>query len=160
MSNQIQGRMLISHNFNLSEGELPLLNRDEFAQIFINGLQAKDHIRCNMIENAHWIVEIIFSIADFSAEEIGKICDQILLDKRQAQKPDNQIMPDILFLGGKKITPAISASANSLQPGEWGVDVVETRSASIFISGLRWEEMIAQKPADSIFKIEYLGDKN
>ena len=164
MSEQTKGRMLLSHNFNLSQGELRVLSREEFAQVFINGLQSQDNIDCSLIDNPHWVVEILFPTAEFSAEEIGKICGQILSGQRQLQKSDHQVMPDILVLGGKKTTPAMANSPTSLQPGEWGVDVVETPCAQTFLSTLQWEVMISQKPIDSIFKIELLGkespDKN
>lgn len=158
MSDRATGRMLLSHNFNLSQGELPELSREEFAQVFVNGLQSKDSIRCSPIEHPHWMVEILFPIAEFSPEEIGKICGQILSEKRQAQKSSDRVMPDILVLGGKKTTPAMSTSPTSLQPGEWGVDVVETPSAAIFLSAIQWETTISQKPTDSIFKIELIGN--
>ena len=53
--------MLLSHNFNLFQGELPVLNREQFAQIFIDGLEGGNEITCNFIDNPHWIVEIIFA---------------------------------------------------------------------------------------------------
>ena len=157
MSDRATGRMLLSHNFNLFQGELPVLSREEFAQVFIDGLQSNDRISCSPIENPHWVVEILFPIAEFSPEEIGKICGKILWSKRQEQKSDDRVMPDILLLGGKKTTPAMGTSPTSLQPGEWGVDVVETASAAIFLSGIQWEKTISQKPIDTIFQIELLG---
>ena len=164
MSETAKGRMLLSHNFNLYEGELPALNREQFAQIFIDGLQSQPYTSCKFIKNPHWIVEIIFPIAEFKAAEIGKICGDILLKKRQEQKSNssnsNGVMPDILFLGGKKTTPAISTSATSLQPGDWGVDVVETPAAEIFLANIQWDATIASKPDDNVFKIEYLGSNN
>ncbi len=159
MSDPATGRMLLSHNFNLSQSELPELSREEFAQVFVNGLQSKESIRCSSLEHPHWMVEILFPIAEFSPEEIGRICGQILSEKRQVEKPDDRVMPDILVLGGKKTTPAMSTSPTSLQPGEWGVDVVETPSAAIFLSAIQWETTISQKPTDSIFKIELIGNR-
>ena len=38
MAESQTGRMLLSHNFELSENTVPELNRDEFAQVFIDGL--------------------------------------------------------------------------------------------------------------------------
>ena len=152
--------MLLSHNFNLFKGELPALNREQFARVFIDGLQSQDSISCNLIKNPHWIVEIIYSEAEFSAKEVGDICSKILLEKRKEQKKDNETMPDILFLGGKKTTPAMGTSETSLQFGEWGVDVVETPSAEVFLASIQWDNAIASKPADSIFKIQHLGNQN
>ena len=148
-------RMLLSHNFNLYKGELPALNREQFAQVFIDGLQSQAKINCSLISNPHWIVEILYSESEFSAEDIGKICGEILLQKRQEQKQENQITTDTLLLGGKKTTPATSTLKTSLQTGEWGVDVVETPSAEMFLDSINWNIMTENKPADSIFKIIY-----
>ena len=147
-------RMLLSHNFNLFKGELPALNREQFAKVFIDGLRSKDKIRCSMIANPHWIVEILYS-DEFSAADIGKMCGEILLQKRQEQKSDAQIATDTLLLGGKKTTPVTSSLETSLQTGEWGVDVVETLSADVFLDSIGWNRMTEDKPADSIFKIVY-----
>ena len=156
MNQPTKGRMLLSHNFNLSPEQLPPLNREEFAQIFIEGLQSQDNISCSLINNPHWSVEILFPTNAFMAKEIGEICGQVLLDKRQKQKSNNQIMPDILILGGKKTSSPISTSPTSLQPGEWGVDVVETNSASSFLDAIQWELKTSQRPRENIFKIELL----
>lgn len=152
-----QGRMLLSHNFNLANNELPSLSRREFAQIFIDGLANQANISAKLIENPHWIVEIVFTSTEFKAAKVGQICSQVLATKRQTQKTASQTMPDILFLGGKKTTPAMSSSPTSLQTGEWGVDVVETLSAQSFLAGLQWDIVTASKPSDGIFKIEVLG---
>jgi hypothetical protein len=159
-ADQPKARMLLSHNFNLVNGELPALTREEFAQIFIDDLQKQTKISCQLIVNPHWLVEIIFPTQEFTAEEVAKTCSQILSERRKAQTAQDQIMPDILFLGGKKSTPAIGASPTSLQLGEWGVDVVETLSADSFLAGLGWAEVSAAKPSGDIFKVELLGNKH
>ena len=156
MNKQTTGRMLLAHNFNLSEYEFPPLNRQEFAQIFIDGLKSHDNISCSLIDNHHWVVEILFPTDNFMPKEIGEICGQILLNKRQKQKSDNPITHDILILAGKKTSPAISTSPTSLQPGEWGVDVVETNSAETFLAAIEWELKTSQRPKENIFKVELL----
>ncbi len=153
--------MLLSHNFNLFNNELPALNREQFAQIFIDGLSDRDKLSCNSIDNPHWIVEIIFSKQTFTAEQIGKICGELLANKRRGDfgnKSNSEKAADILLLGGMKTTPALG-SPSSLQPGEWGVDVVETNSAAEFLTALGWSSRIAQKPVESIFKIEIKGEQ-
>lgn len=158
MSDQSTGRMLLSHNFNLRNYELPALNREEFTQIFIDGLQGKEKIKCGLIDNPHWIVEIIFPTDQFEPKEIGQICGDILTSKRKSQQPDSKAVIDTLILGGRKTTPATSMSPNSLQIGEWGVDVVETIQADVFLQEIAWSQMTASKPSDGIFKIELLKD--
>lgn len=148
--------MLLSHNYNLSNNELPALSREEFAQVFRDGLQEKSSIDCRLIENPHWVVEIIFPTAEFEPKEIGQMCGEILTNKRKNKQADSTLTTDTLILGGKKTTPATSASPTSLQPGEWGVDVVETAQAEIFLTAINWDGMIVDKPQDGIFKIEFI----
>ncbi|MBE9042810.1 DUF2656 domain-containing protein [Pleurocapsales cyanobacterium LEGE 10410] len=156
--------MLLSHNFNLRKNELPGLNREEFAQVFIDGLQKRENIKCSYIQNPHWVVEIVFPLDEFEPKEIGQMCGDILLSKRQTQQADSKLITklitDTLILGGRKTTPATSMSPTSLQFGEWGVDVVETPQAEVFLKEIAWDKMIADKPSDGIFKIEYFGMKD
>ncbi|BAZ43079.1 hypothetical protein NIES4102_00750 [Chondrocystis sp. NIES-4102] len=148
--------MLLSHNFNLRNNELPALKREEFAQIFIDGFKNKD-VTVSLIENPHWIVEIIFPQQKFTPENIGQICGEILTTHRKNQHPDSQLNSDTLILGGRKSTIAISNSPTALQMGEWGVDVVETKQADIFLAEINWENLSASKTSDSVFKIEIIG---
>lgn len=148
------GRMLLSHNFDISEEIFPELTREEFTSVFVDGLSQQNKINCRLVNNPHWIVELLFPVEEFSPNKVGEICAQALLQKRLTQKPIDVSMPDILILGGMKTTPAISFSSDSLQPGEWGVDVVETLSSKQFLDALQWETVIADKPINSVFKIE------
>jgi hypothetical protein len=150
--------MLLSHNFDIHNYELPSLTREEFAQVFINGMPAQTNITCRLIDNPHWVVEVIFPTDEFSAEQVGKMCGDVFQEKRRSPKANSEKTPDILILGGKKATPPTSDSPTSLQTGEWGVDVVETAIASTFLAAIQWETMTASKPIDSIFKIELLGN--
>lgn len=149
--------MLLSHNFNLRNNELTALNREEFAQVFIDGLKGQDNIQCSYIENPHWVVEIIFPPAEFEPQEIGQMCGDILIGRRKSQQPESRLTTDTLILGGRKTTPATTISPTSLQIGEWGVDVVETPQAAVFLEEIGWEKMIADKPSDGIFKLELLA---
>ena len=73
---------------------------------------------------------------------------------KKASKPRTRdAIPTILVLGGIKTTPAASPSPDGLQPGNWGVDVVETLSGDTFLRSIGWDAAIAQKPADSVFKV-------
>lgn len=156
MSDESMGRMLLSHNFDLRNNELPALVREDFAGVFINGLGGKENIKCSFIQNPHWVVEILYPTEEFEPREIGQMCGEILTSKRRSQQPDSKLPTDTLILGGRKTTPATSMSPTSLKSGEWGVDVVETAQASVFLQDIAWEKMIADKPSDGIFKIEFL----
>ncbi|MEM7590960.1 MAG: DUF2656 family protein [Cyanobacteria bacterium P01_A01_bin.83] len=155
MSDQSTGRMLLSHNFNLNNNELPALNREEFAQVFIEGLPEQKNIQCSYIQNPHWVVEIKFPLDKFAPQEIGQMCGEILTNKRNNQL-GSELTTDTLILGGKKTTPVTSTSPTSLKTGEWGVDVVETAQAEAFLAAINWDTMTADKPSDGIFKIEFI----
>ena len=158
MSDKSTERMLLSHNFNLRNNELPALNREKFAQVFIDGLKEQDNIKCSYIKNPHWVVEIIFPTAEFEPQEIGQMCGNILIERRKSQQSESKLATDTLILGGRKTTPATTISPTSLQIGEWGVDVVETLQADVFLKEIAWEKMTADKPSDGIFKIEFYKD--
>ena len=154
MNQSPTGRMLLSHNFNLSEAILPKLSREEFATIFNDGFEDRPDICCRLLSNPHWIVELRFPANKISPSDLGELCAQILRQKRLPQTTNNSAIPDILILGGIKTTPATSSAPDSLQPGEWGVDVVETASTQQFLQSINWEATIAQRNPDSTFKVE------
>ncbi|MGL5796316.1 MAG: DUF2656 domain-containing protein, partial [Waterburya sp.] len=166
VSDKLTGRMLLSHNFHLNNNELPAFNREEFAQVFIDGLKEQSQINCSLIENPHWVVEILFPTDKFTAQDIGQMCGEILINKRKGQKPDFKLTTDTLILGGKKTTPVTNTSPTSLQPGEWGVDVVEAEQADVFLTEINWEVLTASKGSDEaepplrdrVFKIEFLAN--
>ncbi|GBF81047.1 DUF2656 domain-containing protein [Aphanothece sacrum] len=148
------GRMFLSHNFDISEDIFPQLSREEFTQVFTEGLSAYTQIKCRQLNHPHWIVEIVFSSDYFSPSEIGSLCSKVLLEKRISQTTTDSYLPDILILGGVKTTPALNDSTDTLQTGEWGVDVVETESAEKFLVAIEWEEKTANKTINDVFKIE------
>ncbi len=143
--------MLLSHNFDVATDIVPALSREEFTKVFQEGLTADKNIKCRPVNNPHWIVEVLFSPEEFSPQQVGKLCAEALAQKRQKQSSS---IPEILILGGIKTTPPTSNSPDALQPGEWGVDVVETLDSKAFLQAIAWDATIAQKPADSIFKVE------
>jgi Protein of unknown function (DUF2656) len=147
-----QGRMLLSHNFDIADEVIPVLSREGFAKLFLEGL--RESAQCRLVNNPHWIVEVLFDTSAFSPKEMGEKYAQALLDIRRSQIKAGLPLPHILILGGIKTTPAMSTSPDSLQPGEWGVDVVETINAQKFLEGIGWETAIATKPPESIFKVE------
>ena len=149
-------RMLLSHNFNLNNNELPALEREKFAQVFVDGFKEKKNVTCSYIENPHWVVEILFPKEEFEVETIGKMCGEILLAKRKSQT--ESVTTDTLILGGKKTTPVANMRPNTLQPGEWGVDVVETADSEIFLASINWEILTEDKSDDDIFKFEFRGN--
>jgi Protein of unknown function (DUF2656) len=155
MGDSLLGRMLLSHNFNISEDIVPALSREEFAAIFIEGLS--DCAQCRLVNNPHWIVEVLFNSSKFSSLEVGSCCAQVLAAKRHTQVGIDKKFPHILILGGIKTTPPMNNSPDSLQPGNWGVDIVETTEAEQFLLSIGWEAAIASKAPETIFKVELKG---
>jgi hypothetical protein len=147
--------MLLSHNFDVSPDVVPILDRTGFAEVFQSGLSRYEDLQCQLIDHPHWIVEILFAIAKFSPQQVGELCAQALAERRRTQQPDKAPLLEILILGGLKTTPPTSTAPNALQPGEWGVDVVETQSGEAFLQAIAWADAIAQKPPDSVFKVEF-----
>jgi Protein of unknown function (DUF2656) len=155
VANLDRGRMLLSHNFDITDGSLTALSRTEFTEIFRTGLMHNPQIQCRQIDHPHWMMEILFP-HDLSAGVVGSECAQILAQYRH-QATGNRA--DILVLGGIKTTPPTSPDPDALQPGEWGVDVVETVSGDLFLAHIDWDGTIAQKPTDSIFKVALAVDR-
>lgn len=148
-------RMLLSHNFDLADARVPLLSREAFTQLFSDGFASQPEVACRQVDNPHWVVEIICPAELLSPQQVGEHCARILAESRTVVL--ESIDFDILVLGGIKTTPATSSSPDALQPNQWGVDVVETRSGSQFLKSIGWESTISSKPAASIFKVELLG---
>ena len=129
-------RMLLSHNCTLPPDRLLSLSRTDFGNVFIEGLKSYTDCQCCLIDNPHWIVEIIFDGQQKSPTEIAELCAQCLSSHRSAEqikRPDNHT---IMLLGGMKTTPAVRNSPTSLQLSEWGVDVVETLAPEQFLADL------------------------
>ena len=142
--------MLLAHNFALPEGELHSLNREEFADVFIQGLAEEEGVSCQLIDNPHWIVEVTYDTQKYVPADMGKKCTDTLAAYRKSRdKKDFTIMA----LGGVKNTPASSPSP-SLQTGEWGVDVVETGDPKEFLEEINWEKLSSAKPAEDIFRVD------
>jgi hypothetical protein len=157
MVDVLGGRMLLSHNFDTTDQTIPALSREEFARVFILGFEGHDTVKARFIDHPHWIVELLFALEQLSPQQVGEFCAQILADVRRSQKTSQGPIPPILILGGLKTSPPTSDSPDALQPGQWGVDVVETDSPEGFLATMGWEAAIAQRPADNIFKVELKG---
>ena len=154
MTDTLTARMLLSHNHDVDDDVLPSLTRSEFADVFASRLSQRPELACQAIEHAHWVCEIRFDDAQLSPEQVGELCAQALVDARQPQLGAGQTMPAVLILGGKKSTPVANPVPKALQIGEWGVDVVETRSASDFLGAMNWDAAIAARPEGTVFKVE------
>jgi hypothetical protein len=143
MSANNQGRMLLSHNFNIQSDKIPALSRSEFTAVFQAGLGAG--YQCQEVESPHWIVEVLFPI-NRSPQLVGEAVATALATARKANV-------EILALGGLKSTPATSTAAGALQPGEWGVDVVETADGEEFLKLIDWANTVSSRSAETFFEV-------
>lgn len=148
-SERMWGRMLLSHNFNLSSDHAPVLSREEFAQVFMDGLGNDERFKIRLLDHPHWIVEVLFGSDAITPQQSGALCANVLAKRRSPL----QSSFEILVLGGMKTTPATSDDPDALQPGNWGVDVVETPSGETFLQSLNWDAMVGQKPEDQTFVV-------
>jgi hypothetical protein len=143
MSANNQGRMLLSHNFNIQSDQVPALSRSEFTEIFQVGLG--ESYQCQEVESPHWIVEVLFP-SDRSPLAVGEAVARALAAARKANV-------EILALGGLKSTPPTSTAAGALQPGEWGVDVVETADGEEFLKSIDWANTVNGRSAETFFEV-------
>jgi Protein of unknown function (DUF2656) len=148
-------RMLLSHNFDIPESSAPMLSREAFTQVFIDGFSTHPEVQCRQVDSPHWIVEVVCGSNFLTPQQLGEKCAQILAQSRQQSIETMDF--DILILGGIKTTPATSSAPDALQANQWGVDVVETKSGEQFLRSIGWESTIAGKSAESIFKVEVIG---
>jgi len=148
-------RMLLSHNCTLPQDQVRPLSRADFANVFIEGLKSYADCQCSLIENPHWIVEIIFDGQQKSPTDIANLCAQSLSAHRTAEQLKRPNNHTVMLLGGVKTTPVFGTSPTSLQIGEWGVDVVETVSPEEFLAGLNWKTVVKGKSSEQIFKVTH-----
>jgi Protein of unknown function (DUF2656) len=150
--------MLLSHNFDVAADRVPSISREEFAAIFAAGLQPLSHVTGQMIEHPHWVVEVLFDPTVYSPRQIGYQIAQILATHRRSQM-SAALVPPLLILGGLKTTP-VTGPLPALQPGQWGVDVVETESVTTFLQTIGWAETVAQRSPETVFKVEWPDQQN
>jgi hypothetical protein len=144
--------MLLAHNFALTDAIVPEISRDAFTAIFLEGLGANHEIHCLASTHSHWMVELLFDPEKIEPQKVGQTCAEIFAETRKAQKVYPKDSYQLLLLAGQKQTPVTSSDPNSLQTGQWGVDVVETESIPDFLTSINWQEENDRKP--TIFRVE------
>lgn len=149
MTEAASGRMLLAHNFDITDSSLPALSRADFTRLIVAGFQLQADILCGPVEHPHWVVAVQFPLT-LTPLQVGAQIGQILATYRRVS---DRPYPAILILGGSKTSPATSSDPAALQPGQWGVDVVETATVDRFLQGIGWAATVAGRSADSIFKV-------
>ncbi len=145
-----QTRMLLSHNFDITDPAIPKLSRGQFTELFLTALDGEAD--CQLIDNPHWVFELKFDGTRFTPQQMGDRIVQVLSDARKRSVAAAVNLPHTLSLGGLKQSPATNPSPTSLQPNEWGVDVVETVNAEAFLTGLNWDATVSTREPGTIFQ--------
>lgn len=140
-------RFFLSHNYSISENIASILSPEQFYQVFRQNLPSSWQITA--LSHAHWRCQVI-------TKEFVSIVSQNLV-KALVDYRENQLQKklpySILALGGIKNTPSNSTDINSLQQGDWGVDIVEVENPDIFLESINWDNLIAGRLPDDIFKV-------
>ncbi|MEM6451885.1 MAG: DUF2656 family protein [Cyanobacteria bacterium P01_D01_bin.105] len=150
MTDKFDGRMLLSHNFTLTHDEVHPLSREEFAQVFVQGLGNHSGVQATLISHPHWVVDVSYETGRYTSAQVGQMCAEALATYR---KQHNNEGFTVMALGGEKTTPATGAPP-SLQTGEWGTDVVETADPGEFLAEINWDKLAGAKPSEQIFRID------
>ncbi|NET48094.1 MAG: DUF2656 domain-containing protein [Merismopedia sp. SIO2A8] len=142
-------RLLLSHNHNVSDATAPALSPEEFCKVFASTLPAADGWTVEAIAHPHWLCAVT---TEQSPQDVGTALVNALVTYRQTtlQTPLNYV---VLALGGLKTSPPTSNSPTALQPGEWGVDIVETPDSEAFLTEINWDTLAAARPADGVFNV-------
>jgi hypothetical protein len=142
-------RYLLSHNHNIPATLAPALTPAAFSTVFETYLATYlEAAIVSPIDHPHWRCAVETTAAP---ETVGQALGAALKQARSAN--NGPIAYQILALGGRKTTPATAPDPSALQPGEWGVDVVETLDAEEFLVNLGWDNLIAGRSADELFQI-------
>ena len=134
---------VLSHNLQVNSATLPPLSARELA----DGLQANsERIRSSeALDHPHWLVMLV---ADGSASEVADDLLSAWRALRAARGEDSD--HHLLALGGRK--DSAGAPGSPLQPGAWGVDVVETINGDAFLQAINWAGLKEGRPADGVFE--------
>ncbi|BAQ61080.1 hypothetical protein GM3708_1486 [Geminocystis sp. NIES-3708] len=140
-------RFFLSHNYSISENIAPPLSSDTFCQVFHEYLPSPWQVI--PLSHPHWRCQVI---TDAPVSTVADSFVKVLVDYRQNQL-QKKLPYRILALGGVKNTPANSSDVNTLQQGDWGVDIVEVENAEKFLQSINWDNLIAGRLTEDIFKV-------
>ena len=140
-------RFLLSHNHDIADTVAPAIVGDDFAQVFQD--KASESMSVSPQSHPHWRCELK---ADQTPQEMGEFLAQSLKAFRSKQLNQDPSYK-ILILGGLKTTPATSDSPSALQPGEWGVDIVETPNAEDFLTKINWDGIVSLKAPEDVIQV-------
>lgn len=140
-------RFFLSHNHSISENIAPSIPNDKFWEVF--KVQSVSDWQIIPLSHPHWLCQIITTA---SVSTVAEFLVKALVDYRQNQL-QKKLPYHVLALGGVKNTPANSPDANSLQQGDWGVDIVEVENVQLFLQSINWDNLVAGRLAEDIFQV-------
>ena len=135
---------IVSHNLQVASEAVPPLSASDLAEAFIKNSDV--FTVSQALSHSHWLVrlESILSPSEM-AEEVVKAW------KRYRQSGNQNFDHYWLALGGRKDTPTMPGSP--LQPGNWGVAVVECHEPEKFLQDINWPALKSARPVDAVFEI-------
>jgi hypothetical protein len=144
-------RYLLAHNHDISDAIAPPIARPDFTALFHLALSTHplESGQIAIIDHPHWRSELQ---AAPSPAIVGEFLAQALKTYRTHQL-GQPIAYSILILGGLKTTPATSSDPSALQPGEWGVDIVETPNSEDFLAKINWSGIISLRDPQEVIQV-------
>jgi hypothetical protein len=138
-------RFLLSHNLQVVSDLLPALTAEDLATGLAAhaAIQIETHALCH----PHWLIQLE---ADMGPTDLA---ETVVLAWRSFRGGGGatETACQLLALGGRKDEPAGLGAA--LQQGDWGVDVVETMDAELFLQSIQWDLLKQGRAADAVFEI-------
>lgn len=140
-------RFFLSHNYSISENIAPSIPDEKFWEVF--NVKLVSDWEVIPLSHSHWRC-LVITTAPVST--VAQSLVNALVDYRQNQL-QKKLPYRVLALGGVKNTPANSPDVNSLQQGDWGVDIVEVEDAQSFLQSINWDNLVAGRLAEDIFQV-------
>jgi len=135
---------IVSHNLQVASEAVPPVSASDLADAFTK--HSDLFTVSQALSHSHWLVrlESLLSASDMAAELVKAW-------KRYRQSENHNSDHYWLALGGRKDTPAMPGSP--LQPGSWGVDVVECHEPEKFLQEINWPALKSARAAEAVFEI-------
>ena len=135
---------IVSHNLQVASEAVPPVSASDLADAFTK--HSDLFTVSQALSHSHWLVrlESLLSASDMAAELVKAW-------KRYRQSEHHNSDHYWLALGGRKDTPAMPGSP--LQPGSWGVDVVECHEPEKFLQEINWPALKSARAAEAVFEI-------
>ncbi len=136
---------MLSHNLQVVSENLKGLNSADLAAGLVAHLPTDVHVQA--LSHPHWLVQVE---ADLLPIDLANAVLQAWRELRCSAGASDDAC-QLLALGGRKDDQA--ASGALLQRSDWGVDVVETLNAAVFLQSINWELLKQGRSPDGVFEL-------